>query len=373
MKNLFTPITLGKLNLKNRFILAPMTRMRGELDGTPTDIMGEYFSQRSSFGLIVTEASFINPHANTYPGNGALFHDKHLQAWKRVIDRIHKNGGKISIQLYHVGRSGNKAILGADSVAPSPIAINGIDFLTQKPYETPKELTKSQIQKILEEFHNSAVLAKQAGFDGVQLHGANGYLVDQFIRDGTNQRKDEYGGSVENRSRFLLEAVDRLIDGFSAGNVSVRVSPTDRFNDMYDTNPLKLLSYLLPQLDEKGLQFVEVKRHSPVDPKKEKPGRQLPDEQIPNFYETLRPLLKKTPFVGNTGISIEDGTKLVQQGTLDAVAFGYLGICNPDLPVRVQNNYPLNLNADPNTFYIGGARGYTDYPEFRKENSQKAI
>ncbi|KAL4474166.1 hypothetical protein ABPG72_002891 [Tetrahymena utriculariae] len=365
---LFQHVHFGKLKLKNRFVVAPLTRMRTDITGIPNDLMAKYYSMRSSFGLIITESSSVSPISNCFPGAGNIYNEEQMEGWKKVVQQTHEQGGLIGIQVFHSGRSCvSSQINGETPVAPSPIAIRGKDLIFNEEYKVPKELSIHEIKEIVQQFRKSAELSKQAGFDFIQLHAANGYLVDQFLRDESNKRTDEYGGSIENRCRFLFEIIDQLIDVFTAGRVAIRLSPNDRFNDMYDSNPLELMRYVLSELDKRELAFVELKRDSPYETTNSNndPPRKHPRELIPDFFRDLRKFYQGN-IVCNDGVNLQEAKELISQNICHAVSLGTLSISNPDLPIRIQNNYEINQHVDINTWFFGGAKGYTDYLPYKE-------
>ncbi|EWS75520.1 FAD/FMN-binding family oxidoreductase (macronuclear) [Tetrahymena thermophila SB210] len=362
ISNLFTEVQLGALKLKNRFVVAPLTRQRTNPDdGVPNDLLVEYYTQRASFGLIITECSQISPLSNCFPGSAGIFSEEQVQGWKKVVDSVHSKGGLIMLQIWHCGRAVSLSQTGGKApISSTDKPVPGKNyFANNEEYGKPERLTKEGIQQVINEFKQGAINAKRAGFDGVELHAANGYLVDQFLRDGVNDRTDEYGGSVENRSRFCLEVIDALISVFGSDRVAIRLSPTGRNNYMFDSDPMSLLQYLIPQLDSRGLAFIEVKRHGVNQWDDSSDGaKQIPTE---TFFEIMRKLCKGN-LIANDNVSIEDMKNYLSNNICDAVSFGTLSISNPDLPERVQNGYEINYKVDRSTFFTQGAKGYTDYP-----------
>ncbi|KAL4506994.1 hypothetical protein ABPG72_001415 [Tetrahymena utriculariae] len=366
-KILLSSVQLGDLHLKNRLVVAPLTRVRADDNGIPTDMMIKHYTLRSQFGLIITEASSTSHNSKTFGNSGNIYTEEQMQGWKKVVDSVHQQGGLICLQIWHGGRTTNKIqIEGRDPVAPSPIAINGINRYTNLSYDVPHELSIQEIKEVVEEFRKGAINAKNAGFDAIQLHGANSYLVDEFLKDSSNKRTDEYGGSIPNRCRFALEVIDVLISVFGAGRVSVRFSPTGRTNDMYDSNPLELMTYLLFELDKRNIAFVEIKRYNPFDVQINKSHQISPEIQIPDFFKTLRKLYKGN-IIGNDSITLTEAETLVQEKTVEAVSFGMLSIFNPDLVQRYTNDWPLNNSTDRTYFYVGGEKLYLDVPLYQDD------
>ncbi|KAL4475982.1 hypothetical protein ABPG72_007868 [Tetrahymena utriculariae] len=369
---LFQETQLGALKLKNKFVVAPLTRMRAnQPDMVPNDLMVEYYSQRASFGLILTECSQISPLSHCFPGSGGIYTQEQANGWKKVVDAVHEKGSLIMLQIWHNGRAVNASQIGGQQpVGPSPIAIDQNNFLANnEPYPVPHELTIEEIKEIVQQYKRGAELAKQAGFDGVELHGANGYLVDQFLRDGSNQRTDIYGGSVQNRSRFCLEVIDALAEVFGYDRVAVRLSPTGRYNGQYDSNPLALMEYLLGELSKRNLAFVELKRHGALEyfiKNNSEDKRIPPAQQIPDFFNQLRKFYQGN-LIANDGIKIEEAVTLTSNNTAQAISFGVLSISNPDLPIRVKNNCEINQTIDKNTWFFGESKGYTDFPTYEQQ------
>ncbi|KRW99859.1 hypothetical protein PPERSA_10978 [Pseudocohnilembus persalinus] len=363
---LFDEFKLGETTLKNRFVMGPMTRCRADpKTNVPTDLMVKHYEQRANFGLIITECAPISPLSNAFPGAGGIYTEEQTQGWKKVVDAVHAKGGKIVLQIWHCGRAtASEFIGGAVPLAPSPIAIGQDHQMTKKPHPVPKEMTQQDINEVIEQFRKGAENAKKAGFDGVQ--------IDQFLRDGTNKRTDKYGGSIENRCRFLFEVLDALISVFGASKVSLRIGLTGRYNDMYDSDPYTLMKYLLPKLSEYKLQFLELKRHGGLDSKepvkgtdKDEQGRILPKNQIPgDYFATLRPLYDGI-IIANDGFNPQSALETIRAGHANLVSFSSLAIINPDLPQRVQNNWALNEKQDYSTFFQGGEKGYTDIPAYK--------
>jgi len=354
-KHLFSSIKLGSYALPNRIVMAPMTRCRAGAGNVPTELAATYYSQRSSAGLIITEATQVSPRGVGYPNTPGIHSAEQIAGWAQVVDAVHHHAGRIFLQLWHVGRASHPLYQPNNElpVAPSAIAPQGKVNTPQglKPYETPHALDLSEIPGIVEEYRKGAQNALEAVFDGVEVHGANGYLIDQFLRDGSNQRADTYGGSIENRTRFLLEVTQAAIDVWGADRVGVRLSPGGAFNDMKDSDSEKTFSYAVTALDALEIAYVHFKESTHDD---ERHGGKL----IPSSI--FRPLFQGALIV-NGGYNRERAEAVIREGTADMVAFGSSFLANPDLPKRLQGGLELN-EADPKTFYGGGEKGYTDYP-----------
>ncbi len=330
--------------------MAPLTRCRAEGDHVPTAIMAQYYAQRASAGLIIAEATMILPGNSAFISEPGIYSAEQVQAWKRVTDRVHQAGGRIFLQLWHGGRACHPAMnQGRETVAPSAIRIEGEVHtpVGKAPHVTPRALKLEEIPQIIEGFRLAAVNAGVAGFDGVEVHAANGYLIDEFLRDGSNQRTDVYGGSVENRMRLLLETVDRVSSVFGAGRVGVRISPLNSYNSMRDSDPLGLTRAVARELSKKKIAYLHVMRGDFAGIQK---GAVL--ESAREAFEGV--------LLGNMGFTADDAREALARGALDAVAFGSMYISNPDLVDRIRLGRSLT-SPDPSTFYTPGPRGYTDY------------
>jgi 2,4-dienoyl-CoA reductase-like NADH-dependent reductase (Old Yellow Enzyme family) len=347
MPSLFDPIQLGDLYLPNRIFMAPLTRLRGTPDHVPTPIMVDYYTQRASAGLIISEGTPIDPLGVGYANVPGLWSQQQTEAWKPVTAAVHKAGGHIYSQIWHVGRISDPEFLnGQLPVAPSAIAATGTVSLLrpQRPYPTPRALKLEEIKGIVEAFRRGAQNAQAAGFDGVELHGANGYLLDQFLQDGSNQRTDEYGGPIENRARLMLECADAAISVFGPGRVGMHLAPRGDAHGISDSNPTATFTYIARELGKRKIAFIAAREH--VGP------------------DSIGPCLKEIfggVFVANEAIDFQTGQQLLDEGKADAVAFGKLFIANPDLPARFATGAPLN-RPNSATFYAPGPEGYTDYP-----------
>lgn len=352
--DLFSPVTLGTISLKNRVVMAPLTRNRAGEGGVPQDINVTYYAQRASSGLIITEATPISPMAHGYPALPGIYTEAQIAGWKKVTDAVHAKGGKIVIQLWHVGRISHPSLLpnGALPVAPSAIKPAGQAFTYQglQDYVTPRALDVSELPAIVADYVHATKAALAAGFDGVEVHAANGYLLDQFLRDGSNTRTDNYGGSVENRTRLLLEVTNAVVAVAGANKVGVRLSPVNPFNDMKDSNPQALFNGVVAALSPLGLAYLHVVEGGIH-------GGGIAD---PFDFVALRKHYQGA-YIANLSYDKARGNAAIASGHADAIAYGVPFIANPDLVERFASNAPLNA-ADANTFYGGSEQGYTDYP-----------
>lgn len=352
---LFDPISFGPLQLRNRVFMAPMTRGRANADGTPTEIMPVYYRQRASAGLIVTEATAVSRQGVGWLNAPGIFTDGHEQAWRAVPAAVHDAGGRIFLQLWHMGRVTHPDFQdGAQPVAPSPVlAIGETTTPTgKKPYVMPRELAAEELPGIATDYAAAAERAIAAGFDGVEIHGANGYLVDQFIRDKSNQRSDDYGGSIAKRWRFPLEIVRAVSDAVGADRTGIRVSPTAGYNDMSDSDPVASYRYGAEQLAALGVLYVHV-----VEPL---PGHMMATAGAPRVLPDIRKAFGGRVIL-NGGRDLESGNAILAEGEADAIAFGMTFLANPDLPERLRERRPLEPPRFA-TFYTPGVEGYTDYP-----------
>jgi N-ethylmaleimide reductase len=350
--HLFTPLKLGSLTLPNRMLMAPLTRCRADENHVPTALMAEHYSQRASAGLIIAEATAAMDGCSAFGAEPGIYNDAQVAGWKQVTDAVHAKGGQIVLQIWHGGRACHPLLNGGKvPVAPSAIAITNDEIHTPDgkfPYTVPRELADAEIPTIIAGFKAAAVNAKAAGFDGVEIHAANGYLLDEFLRDGANKRSGAYGGSVENRARLLLEVLDATIEVWDSNRVGVRISPLNGFNSMTDRDPIATFSWLASKLNDYHLAYLHVMR---ADFKGEQQGDVM--TPIRSIYQGA--------IVGNMGYGAEEAEAAIANGKLDAVAFGVPFLANPDLPTRFAKNAELNA-PDPAKFYSAGAEGYTDYP-----------
>jgi N-ethylmaleimide reductase len=348
-KPLFLPYQLGDIELANRLVMAPMTRSRAVERNVPNPIAATYYAQRASAGLIITEATQVSPQGVGYVRTPGIHSAEQVVGWSRITDAVHRAGGKIFLQLWHVGRISHPDFHGgALPVAPSAIAAQGQVFTATGPQQmvTPRALSLAEIPDIVEQFRRGAENAKRAGFDGVELHGANGYLLDQFTRDGSNARTDDYGGAVENRARLPLEVTKAVIDVWGADRVGYRISPNSAFNSMSDSNAIQTFLYLTERLNKLGIVYLHV-----VDPAADGAKR-------------ISPVLRRKfdrSYIVNGGFDLDSANAAIRNGGADLVAFGTRFLANPDLPQRYRIEAPLNV-ADQPTFYAGEDKGFTDYP-----------
>ena len=355
MSDLFSPFRMGDIELKNRIVMAPLTRNRATpgLDA-PNDLNVEYYRQRASAGLIVSEASQISQQGQGYLWTPGVYTDAQVEGWRKITDAVHEAGGKIVIQLWHVGRVSHTSLQpgGQAPVAPSAIVARTKTFVEGgfADTSTPRALDLSEIPGIIADYAHAAENAKRAGFDGVELHGANGYLIDQFLKDGANHRADAYGGSVENRMRFALEAVDAVLSVWPASRVGIRLSPVSPANDAVDSAPEKVFFPLVRELDKRGLAFIHVIEGSTG----------MTRDNAPFDYEGLRKSFRGA-YMANNGYTRELALEAVGADRVDLVSFGKAFIANPDLVERLRRDAPLNP-LDKKTLYGGDANGYTDYP-----------
>ena len=344
---LFDPIQIGALHLPNRIVMAPLTRARAGAERIPNALMAQYYRQRASAGLILSEATSVTPMGVGYADTPGIWSEAQVEGWKMVSGAVHEAGGHIFLQLWHVGRISDPMFLdGALPVAPSAIAAAGHVSLVRpmKPFVTPRALALDEIPGIVEAYRKGAENARIAGFDGVEIHGANGYLLDQFLQDKTNRRTDEYGGPIENRARLMLEVTDAVISVWGADRVGVHLAPRGDAHDMGDSEPAATFGYVARELGKRGIAFICAR---------ESLGE-----------NRLGPELKRAfggVFIANEKFSLETANQVLGAGEADAVAFGVPFIANPDLPKRFALGAPLN-EPSPATFYASGPEGYIDYP-----------
>jgi N-ethylmaleimide reductase len=352
--DLFTPIQVGPYRIENRIVMAPLTRNRAGAGNVPQAMHAEYYAQRASAGLIITEATQTSPQGVGYPGTPGIHTADQVAGWRRVTDAVHAQGGRIFLQIWHVGRISHPSLQpeGALPVAPSAIRPEGDAFTATglQPFVTPRALTLDEIPGIVASFGAGAVNAIDAGFDGVEIHGANGYLLDQFLRDGSNRRTDAYGGTVEKRARLLLEAVDAAAARIGANRVGVRLSPINSFNSMADSDPDATFGYAARKLSERGLAYLHVVETDFAGAK----------EKRHYDRDALRAAFRGT-YIANGGYDRTRAAEAIASGAADLVSFGAPYIANPDLVERFALDAPLT-KPDPSTFYGGDERGYVDYP-----------
>lgn len=353
MSDLFSPVKLGSIAMSNRMVMAPLTRNRSSMEGVPQDINVTYYEQRATAGLIVTEATPISMMGHGYPLLPGIYTDAHVAGWKKVTDAVHAKGGRIVIQLWHVGRISHPSLLnGATPVAPSAVKPAGKAFTFNglEEYVEPRALDASELPGIVADYVQASKNAIKAGFDGVEIHSANGYLLDQFLRDCSNKRADIYGGSIENRSRLLMEVTKAVVEAIGSDKVGLRLSPVNPFNDMKDSNPQALFNYVTEQLNQFNLAYLHVVEGGIH-------GGGVAD---PFDFDAMRKLCK-SPYMANLSYDKARGNAAIASGHADAVAYGVPFIANPDLVERFRKDAPLN-EADSKSFYGGTEKGYTDYP-----------
>jgi N-ethylmaleimide reductase len=355
MPSLLSPFTLGPLTLPNRVVMAPMTRNRAGPGNVPGPLNATYYAQRAGAGLIVSEATQVSPQGLGYPGTPGIHSPEQVEGWKLVTEAVHRAGGRIFLQLWHVGRISHPSLQpgGALPVAPSAIAPSGQAWTLDgmKPYVTPHALEADEIAGIVGDFRRGARNARAADFDGVELHGANGYLIDQFLRDGTNKRTDRHGGSAENRVRFLTEVTEAIVGEWGGARVGVRLSPTNPYNDIVDSHPAATFALAVGALERFGLAYLHIVEPAVSDPVA---AGEIPDLKF--FRKIWRGVL-----IGNKGYDFARADAAIRDGSADLISFATLYLANPDLPERFRRGGPFNP-PDRKTFYGGAAAGYTDYP-----------
>ena len=359
MADLFSPLTLGPLTLPNRMVMAPLTRSRAADGDVPSDLAVTYYTQRATAGLIISEASQVSAQGKGYPKTPGIFTDAQVAGWKKVTSSVHAAGGRIFLQMWHVGRISHPAnqAHGEMPVGPSAIKPNGKIYTDtgEQEFVMPRALETSEIPGVIQQYAIGAQNAKDAGFDGVEVHAANGYLLDQFLRDSTNHRTDNYGGSIENRARLLLEATAAVIKVWGADRVGVRLSPYSGFNDISDSAPVETFTYVAQKLRELGIVYLHV-----IEPVKSDHPMAVPESET----NPIAPILHKAfggAFMLNGGYNKETGDTAIESDYADLICLGVPFIANPDLVKRYRTNAALNT-PDQSTFYAGSAGGYTDYP-----------
>jgi N-ethylmaleimide reductase len=354
--DLFSPFRVGPLALPNRIVMAPMTRNRAGPGDAPTALNATYYAQRAGAGLIVAEAAQVSPQGLGYPHTPGIYSAEQIAGWKLVTDAVHAAGGRIFLQLWHVGRISHPSLQpgGALPVAPSAIAPAGQAWTLDgmKPYVTPRALETAEIPGLVAQYHQGAANAKAAGFDGIEVHAAHGYLLDQFLRDKTNHRTDKYGGSAENRARLVVEVMEAVADVWGGDRTGVHLSPTNlAFNDISDSTPAQTFSTAVRALDRLGLGYLHLVEPGPADPVG--PGPRLDAA----FFRALW----RSALVVNKAYDLDRANAVLRSGAADLVSFATLFIANPDLPERFRHGAPFNP-PERKTYYGGGAAGYTDYP-----------
>jgi N-ethylmaleimide reductase len=352
---LLSPYRLGELELKNRLVMSPMTRSRALAGNVPNPLATTYYTQRASAGLIVTEAAQVSPQGVGYIRTPGIHSPAQVQGWREITDAVHRAGGRIFAQLWHVGRISHPDFHGGElPVAPSAVAANGEVFTGRGRAKmvTPRALDAHEVPGVVEQFRKGAENAKAAGFDGVELHGANGYLLDQFLRDGANRRTDAYGGSVRNRARFPLEVTEAVVDVWGPDRVGYKISPNGAFNSMSDSDPAATFGYFTDELSKLGLAYLHASEGVA--------GPTAPPTGAVRLAPILRPRFAGA-LILNGGYDAESANAAITRGEADLIAFGASFLANPDLPIRFARRASLNA-PDPATFYAGEAKGYIDYP-----------
>jgi N-ethylmaleimide reductase len=351
MSKLFTPIQVGRYTLPNRLVMAPMTRSRSDEAGVPSDLVATYYEQRADAGLIIAEGTFPSAMGKGYVRTPGIYTDEQVAAWKKVTNAVHAKGGKIFLQIMNCGRISHPSMLpnNAQPIAPSAIKAAGQSWTGagMEDFVTPRELTTDEVTGVIAEYRLATRRAIEAGFDGVELHTASGYLPEQFLSSGTNQRKDKYGGSVENRARFVLDTLKEMIAEAGADRVGIKISPEMNFNDISDANPQETYTYLVGQLAPLNLAYLHVALFGAKT----------------DYHALLRPLFKGTYLMGS-GLDKAKAEQVLESNQADATVFGGAFLANPDLVERFKQNAPLNA-PNKDTFYSPGAEGYTDYPTLK--------
>jgi len=359
--NLFTPLQLGAITLSNRMVMAPMTRNRAP-DTIPNALMTSYYSQRATAGLIVTEGSQISPQGVGYPATPGIHSAEQVAGWRTITDAVHAKGGHIFLQLWHVGRISHPSLQPSNAlpVSASDIRPNGETFTGQgmQPFVAPRALEPEEISAIVRQYAAGAANAKAAGFDGVEIHAANGYLIDQFLRDGSNRRSDSYGGSIDNRSRFMLEVTEAVCAAWNPERVGIRLAPLNPFNDMHDSDPQATFTHAVRALNRFGLAYLHITEM----------GSDAPGAAGPAFDLTELHKAWQGTYITNAGYDRARAEAAIVEGRADAVAFGVPFLANPDLVERFRQNTTLNA-PDVATFYGGDGHGYTDYPTLSEEKA----
>lgn len=348
MTTLFDKLTIGNTELGNRILYAPMTRSRANDEGVQPDFVAEYYGQRATAGLLITEATNVSAMAKGYVRTPGIYTDEQIASWRKVTERVHAEGGKIFLQIFHTGRIALPDLLPANAqpVAPSAVAAAGQNYTDagMKDFAVPRPLETEEVKAIVKDFAAAARNAIEAGFDGIEIHGANGYLIQQFLSTNVNLRTDEYGGSVENRSRFLLEIVDAIVAEIGWERTGLRLSPGGEFNDIKENDAEELYDYVIAELNKRKLAYLHIGTF----------------DQNRDWHPIIRPKYDGI-YLAGVGFDKERGERTLAEGGADAIVYGKLFLANPDLPERFRRNAPLN-EWDESTFYTPGEKGYTDYP-----------
>ncbi len=358
--HLLSDFNLGNLPLKNRVVMAPLTRSRAGAERMPNALMAEYYAQRAGAGLIITEGTTISKQANGWLHTPGIYTKEQTEAWKQIVDAVHAKGTPIFLQLWHTGRASHSSFQENNQlpVAPSAIRIESSEAHTpegKKPHETPRALQTAEVSQVVEDYRQAAANAKEAGFDGVEIHGANGYIIDEFLQSKTNHRSDKYGGSLENRFRFLKEIIESILTVWDAGRVGVRLSPNGNYNDMGSQDYRETFTYVIEQLNQYQLAYLHV-----LDGL----GFGFHELGEPMTLAELRKIYDGT-LMGNCGYDKESAEKAIADGNADLIAFGRSIISNPDLVERFANNWELNPDPEPAIWYSFEAEGYTDFPTYQ--------
>jgi len=354
MATFFDTLNIGGIELKNRIVMAPMTRSRAnEADGTQPGFVADYYAQRASGGLLITEATNVSPMAKGYVRTPGIYSPEQIESWRKVAQEVHLRGGKIFMQIFHTGRIALPDFLpgNAQPVAPSAVKAAGKNYTDHAgllDFVEPREMTREEIDQTVADFARAAKNAIKAGFDGVEVHGANGYLIQQFLSTNVNLRNDEYGGTIEHRAKFLFEVIDAVIDAIGSDRTGLRLSPGSEFNDIKETDAESLYPYIVKGLNTRRLAYLHIGT----------------SDQSRDWHSLLRPIYEGVYFAGS-GLTKEKGEKLLADGLADAVIYGRAYLANPDLPERFRVGAPLNT-PDDSTFYTPGERGYIDYPTLAK-------
>ena len=359
--SLFDPIQLGAIHASNRILMAPLTRGRATKESVPTDIMVDYYTQRASAGLIISEATGISREGLGWPFAPGLWTDEQIEHWKPVVDSVHAAGGKIMVQMWHMGRQVHSSVIGGQPVSSSATRTAGQahTYEGKQDFEVARPLELDEIPRLLADYEHATKNALRAGFDGVQIHGANGYLIDQFLRDGTNHRDDDYGGSPENRIRFMRESVARVADAIGAGRTGIRLSPNGETQGADDSDPASVFVPAAAALDALGIAFLELREQGP--------DGTFGKSDVPKLSPEIRKVFKG-PLVLNQDYDGAGAQADLDSGVADAIAFGRKYIANPDLVERLRQGAPLNQD-DPKTWYSKGREGYTDYPALETQDA----
>jgi N-ethylmaleimide reductase len=361
LSHLLGAFNLGNLSLKNRVVMAPLTRSRAGTERMPNALMAEYYAQRAGAGLIITEGTTISKQANGWLHTPGIYTEAQTEAWKQVVDAVHAKGTPIFLQLWHTGRASHSSFQENNQlpVAPSAIRIEGSQVHTangKQPHETPRALQTSEVSQVVEDYRKAAANAKQAGFDGVEIHGANGYIIDEFLQSKSNYRSDKYGGSLENRFRFLKEIIESILTVWDAARVGVRLSPNGNYNDMGSPDFRETFTYVIEQLNSYKLGYLHV-----LDGL----GFGFHELGEPMTLAELRKIYDGT-LIGNCGYDRESAERAITDGNADLIAFGRSIISNPDLVARFANGWELNADPEPAIWYSFEAEGYTDFPIYQE-------